>query len=250
MPDVDTHRQAAENGFGRLIRSASLFEDIVKVICTCNVTWRQTVTMVQAIVQHWGVPAAPGERGSCEQSRDRKGAESGMSPATAPAHGFPTPARLARAGEANLKRLARVGYRAGFIQHLARDVADGRLDLQQIEQHTGPTDELCRVLRQIKGVGDYAAGNLAMLLGRYDCLAIDTEMSRLLTRRYPRRTWSPARMRAHYESWRPYQFLAYWFELWQDYVARHGAPEGWTADGVGRSITPPSSSRAEDLTKN
>jgi hypothetical protein len=77
-----------------------------------------------------------------------------------------------------------------------------------------------------------------MLLGRYDCLAVDTEMVRLLKKRYPRKAWSPARMRAHYEAWRPYQFLAYWFELWQDYVAVHGRPEGWAPEGVGQAITP------------
>jgi hypothetical protein len=31
-----SHRAAARLRFGRLLRSASLFEDIVKVICTCN----------------------------------------------------------------------------------------------------------------------------------------------------------------------------------------------------------------------
>ena len=76
-----------------------------------------------------------------------------------------------------------------------------------------------------------------MLLGRYDCLAIDTEMTRLLGNRHPERTWTPASVRAYYEAWRPYQFLAYWFELWCDYVGRHGRPEEWLADGVGRSIT-------------
>lgn len=221
----DTHRQAAENRFGRLIRSASLFEDIVKVICTCNVAWRQTVAMVGAIVRHWGVPVTPLSPSLFKGGR-----------------GFPTPGRLAAAREADLKRLARVGYRASFIHSLARDVAEGRLDLTPIERHEGPTDDLCRLLRRIKGVGPYAAGNLAMLLGRYDCLAVDTEMVRLLKKRYPRKRWSPARMQAHYEAWRPYQFLAYWFELWQDYVAVHGRPESWAPDGVGRAITPTSPS--------
>lgn len=211
-----THAYAAESGFGRLIRSASLFEDIVKVICTCNVTWRQTVAMVDALAGHWGVPATSPSNG---------------------ARGFPTPNRLARVRESSLKRIARLGYRAPFIQHLARDVTEGRLDLEAIERFDGSTDELCRLLRQIHGVGPYAAGNLAMLLGRYDCLAIDTEMVRLLRILHPGRQWTPAAMRAHYEAWRPYQFLAYWFELWQDYTARHGQPREWQPEQVGRAIT-------------
>jgi 3-methyladenine DNA glycosylase/8-oxoguanine DNA glycosylase len=222
----DTHRQAAETGFGRLLRSASLFEDVVKVLCTCNVTWRQTVAMVDAIVREWGVPVNPP---SPPLPREGK-----RQPAV---RGFPTPARLARVREASLKRLARVGYRASFIHHLARDVANGRLDLEYMERYGGSTDELCRMLRRIRGVGPYAAGHLSMLVGRYDCLAIDTEMVRLLEHRYPGRAWTPAAMRDHYESWRPYQFLAYWYELWQDYVERHGHSEQWVPEQAGQSIT-------------
>lgn len=209
-----THRAAADMRFGRLIRSATFFEDIVKVICTCNVAWRQTVAMIARLVEHWGVPTGSGGE-----------------------HGFPTPARLATAGPAELKRLARVGYRAGYLHTLAADVAEGRLDLDALEHDDGPTEQLCRRLRRIRGVGDYAAANLCMLLGRYDRLAVDTEMLRLLKARHPRRRFTPASLEAYYQPWRPYQFLAYWFELWQDYVARHGESSSWSAQDEGSRIT-------------
>lgn len=38
------------NGRGRLLRSPSLFEDIVKTICTTNTTWSQTVGMARRLV--------------------------------------------------------------------------------------------------------------------------------------------------------------------------------------------------------
>ena len=145
--ESETHRQAAETGFGRLLRSASLFEDIVKVICTCNVTWRQTVAMVDAIVRQWGVPAdksrdrragldLPSE-GEHEHGRSRPALQSPRRSA----RGFPTPARLAGVRELTLRRVARVGYRAGFIRRLARDVADGRLELGPIDAMRGlPTN--------------------------------------------------------------------------------------------------------------
>lgn len=212
--ETPSHRRAAELGFGRLLRSASLFEDMVKVICTCNVTWRQTVTMIDRIVSRWGPPTdLPGR------------------------HGFPTAARLARTSARQLREQARVGYRADFIHRLARDVADGRLDLDALETFEGTSDELFRRLRRIHGIGDYAAANLCMLLGRYDRLAVDTEMMRLLRQRHPRRRWTPRSIRACYERWHPYQFLAYWFELWHDYIDRHGQSDQWSPDDTGRRIT-------------
>lgn len=209
-----THRRAAATRFGRLLRGQSLFEDVVKVICTCNTAWPQTVAMIEGLVAHWGVP--------CEATGTR---------------GFPTPRRLARVGVLALRAQARVGYRAEFIHRLARDVADGRLDLSAIERFAGPSDDLYRLLRRIHGVGDYAAAHLCMLLGRYDRLAIDTELKRFLHHRYPRRRLSPDQLRHAYDQWHPYQFLAYWFDLWQDYIRRHGHSHLWSPAGVGRHIT-------------
>ncbi|HOW69091.1 MAG TPA: hypothetical protein PKY77_00705 [Phycisphaerae bacterium] len=212
--DSPSHRAAADRRFGRLLRSATLFEDVIKVICTCNVAWRQTVTMIAKLVEHWGVPTDQGT-----------------------GQGFPTPVRLAAAGPADLKRIARVGYRADYLHALAVDIAEDRTDLAALEHFPGPTDELYRSLRRIRGVGDYAASNLCMILGRYDRLAVDTEMLRLLKARHPRRRFTPASLRQYYVAWQPYQFLAYWFELWQDYVARHGDSSSWSASDEGRRIT-------------
>lgn len=209
-----SHAAAARMRFGRLIRSASLFEDIVKVICTCNVTWRQTTAMVSNIVEHWGISTRNAHR-----------------------KGFPTPERLARVSINTLKRTARVGYRATFIHRFANDVAAGKTNLDDIESFHGPSDELYRRLRRIHGVGDYAAGHLCMLLGHHDRLAIDTEMMRFLKARHPRKRFTPGRIRQHYQSWHPYQFLAYWFELWHDYIERHGDSEHWQPEDIGRHIT-------------
>jgi len=209
-----SHRRAARTRFGRLLRSASLFEDIVKVICTCNVAWRATVTMAERIVRHWGVPTG-----------DARG------------RGFPTPARLAAVSPAELSRKARVGYRAGYIHELACRVAGGLLDLDELEHWPGLADERYHRLRQIRGVGDYAASYLCILLGDYSRLAIDTETFRLLKERHPRRRFTAASIRACYRQWHPYQSLAYWYELWSDYVGRHGRSDLWSPADVGPRIT-------------
>jgi len=211
-----THRRAATLRFGRLIRSASLFEDMIKVICTCNITWRQTVVMVDRIVARWGVPASDGQL-----------------------KGFPTPRRLAALRPAQLKRGARVGYRSEFIHRLARDVVDGGLDLKAIQKSSGSADALFRLLRRIHGFGDYAAGQLCMLMGHYNRLAVDTELMRHLKLNHRRRRFTPARAQSYYVPWHPYQFLAYWYELWSGYQARNGRADSWSPDNVGPNITLP-----------
>ena len=76
-----------------------------------------------------------------------------------------------------------------------------------------------------------------MLLGRYDRLAIDTELIRHLKMKHPRRRFTPAQVQSHYAPWHPHQFLAYWCELWSSYEARHGRSDSWSLDHVGRNIT-------------
>jgi 3-methyladenine DNA glycosylase/8-oxoguanine DNA glycosylase len=211
-----THQPAAEMRFGRLLRSPSLFEDVVKVICTCNTSWAQTVAMVQRITELWGVPTTDGAT-----------------------RGFPTPDRLARVSAATLRKGARIGYRAEFLHRLARDAADDPFELEAFERFDGSSDKLYEMLRFIHGVGDYAAAHLCMLLGHYDRLAVDTELKRFLRQRHPRKRFTPAALRAYYDRWRPYQILAYWFELWSDYTQRHGESHEWDPGTTGRRITTP-----------
>lgn len=211
---TDSHGKAAETRFGRLLRSATFFEDVVKVICTCNVAWRQTVAMVDRLVDCWGVSCTTGDF-----------------------KGFPRPHKLAAVSAEELRSRARVGYRAAFIHKLAAGIHEGSIDLEPLEHWKGPTEGLWTALNELPGIGAYGAANLLMLLGRYDRLAIDTEMLRFLRTRHPRRTWTPAAIRKHYQRWAPNQFLAYWFELWQDYAERHGSPEQWSPSLVRNRIT-------------
>lgn len=52
-------------GAGRMIRSPTVFEDVVKTICTTNCAWSATIRMVSALVEHLGenherlVPISP-----------------------------------------------------------------------------------------------------------------------------------------------------------------------------------------------
>src|SRR5579862_7816390 len=80
-------------GAGRLIRSPTVFEDVVKTICTTNCSWALTRRMITGLVEHLGEPA-PG----------------------APARGwigraFPGPEAMADARPSFYKNVVRAGYR-------------------------------------------------------------------------------------------------------------------------------------------
>ncbi|MEM9416653.1 MAG: endonuclease III domain-containing protein [Planctomycetota bacterium] len=204
--------EAKKRSFGRLFRGENLFEDIVKTITSCNVTWPNTVNMNAQLVEHVG-------------------------------HGgFPTPEQVADFGEARLKSVCRVGYRAGRIVQLARGILDGSVDLDWFEQPGRTSDECYDAAKKLYGIGPYAAANILMLLGHYDKLAIDTETYRHYCKTHNvRRPKDPLklhkRIEKHYAAFAPYPFLAYWFELWQGYEDRFGPSHHWDADADAKQFT-------------
>lgn len=178
-------------GGGRLLRCPSLFEDIVYTLCTTNITWSGTKRLVERLTTRLGQPF-PGREAW---------------------RAFPTPAAIAAAGPEFLKEEIRLGYRAPYVWEMAAAVAEGRLDLSTLEASAHPTEELLRRLRQIKGVGPYAAATLLMILGRYEHLAIDTELRAHVSQKYYQgQPVSEAQMRAIYAPWGKWQYLAYWFD--------------------------------------
>lgn len=190
------HRPAARARFGRLFRSPTLFEDIVKTMTCCNIAWSGTKLMNRLMCEHIG---SDGD--------------------------FPTPAELAAVSPKQLAARCKVGYRAERIVRFARHVRDGAIDLSWFEQPDRTTEQLYEALRGIYGIGDYAAGNILQHLGRYDRMAIDSETIRHFRDRHGV-TGEPSQVAAvaarHYDGFAPYQFLAYWFELWGDPMKWNG----------------------------
>lgn len=181
-------------GLGRLLRSPTVFEDVVKTLCTTNIQWGGTRRMVQGLVQGFGDPW----------------------PDEPSLRAFPTPAALAAASEEELRERAALGYRAPYVGELARRVAGGDLDLEALASSGLPTDRLRAELLAIKGVGSYAAATLLMLLGRYDELAVDSVFRSFVADRYfGGERPSDQEARAVYEGWGAWKYLAYWFDLWE-----------------------------------
>ena len=58
-PDLDW----VAKGAGRMLRSPTVFEEVVKTICTTNCAWSGTVRMVSSLVEHLGAPSAAASPG-------------------------------------------------------------------------------------------------------------------------------------------------------------------------------------------
>lgn len=189
----------AQEGLGRLLRSPTVFEDVVKTICTTNVQWGGTKRMVQGLVELCGAAAPAGVALPAGRRR-----------------AFPTPEAVAAEEAGKLREEAGLGYRAPYVHELARRVASGDLALEALTDSDLPTRELERELRGIRGVGPYAAATLLMLLGRYDVLAVDSVFRSFVADRYfGGETPEDEEARAVYEDWGRWRYLAYWFDLWQ-----------------------------------
>lgn len=183
----------AEQGRGRILRSPTLFEDVVKTILTTNTSWGGTIRMVENAVAQFGDPL----------------------PGTGDRHAFPTPERLASSDEATLRGSTGLGYRAPYVLELAQSVAGGQLDLEALKTAEMPTAELRRQLLSIKGVGDYAAANLLMLLGRYDHIPVDSWARKVVSHEwYEGQPIGRAQVEEAFAHWDRWKGLAYWFWNW------------------------------------
>jgi 3-methyladenine DNA glycosylase/8-oxoguanine DNA glycosylase len=188
----------AANGAGRLLRSPTVFEDVVKTICTTNCTWSATVRMVSALVDNLGEPACDGD-----------------------GHAFPTPAAMAEAGEDFYAGVARAGYRGAYLRTLAADVASGALDLEALANPQIGDDETAERLLALPGVGPYACAHVMMLLGRYGRLVLDSWTRPTYRRVAGRPRVTDKGIERAFRRYREYAGLAFWLMLTRDWV-----PEG------------------------
>jgi N-glycosylase/DNA lyase len=191
-------------GAGRMVRSPTVFEDVVKTICTTNTSWGGTTRMVNALIQHLGekAPGAP--------------------PDSPYGRAFPTPAAMAAAPPSFYKEVAGAGYRGPYLKALATSVAEGRVDLESLattSREDLPDDEVDDRLQALRGVGPYAAAHIMLMLGRYDQLILDSwtrpTYARLLGRKRP---VSDRVIERRFKRYGPYAGLAFWLFLTRDWL--------------------------------
>ncbi len=184
-------------GAGRLLRSASMFENVVKAICATNVNWTQAVKMINRVSQ-LGV--------GMKEFRNL--------------NTWPTPREILKAGRPYLVDVARLGYRADSILQLCRDAIDGTFVEEEIESlaRTGTTDEVFARLTAIKGIGPASAHFLMGLLGHYEHMSVDSWTLRYVSDTYfDGKPVTEKRVREVYERFGRYKQLVWWFEQWLDW---------------------------------
>ncbi|MBW3594480.1 MAG: Fe-S cluster assembly protein HesB [Actinobacteria bacterium] len=189
------------SGAGRMIRSATVFEEIIKTICTTNCAWSATKRMVHAIVEHLGEPAP------------------GAPPDGAWGRAFPTPEAIATAGDGFFKQVARAGYRGPYFMAIARDVADGSVDLERLATDDELSDdEIEKRLLALPGVGPYAAAHIMMMLGRYSRLILDSWTRPTYLRVAGKRSATDATIVRRFKRYGRYAGLAFWLFVTSDWA--------------------------------
>jgi 3-methyladenine DNA glycosylase/8-oxoguanine DNA glycosylase len=191
-------------GAGRMIRSPTVFEEVVRIVCTTNCSWALTTKMITALVEHLG-ETAPGAHGDGWRGRT-----------------FPTPEAMAAAPLRFYRDVVRAGYRGPYLRTLARSVAGGSLDLEELARASPEElgdDEVEARLLALPGVGPYAAAHVMLLLGRYSRLILDSWTRPTYTRLSGRtRPASDAAILRRFRRYGRYAGLAFWCFVTRDWV--------------------------------
>jgi N-glycosylase/DNA lyase len=184
-------------GAGRMFRSPTVFEDVVKTICTTNTTWSATIRMVTGLVDGLGEASAGGF-----------------------GRAFPAPEAMAAARVPFYRDVVRAGYRGAYLRTLAREVAKGNVDLEELRSAPPdelPDDEVAARLLALPGVGPYAAAHVMMLLGRHGRLILDS-WTRPTYATLNGRKAVDRQIERRFKRYGPYAGLAFWLFLTRSWV--------------------------------
>ena len=185
---------AAKANAGRLLRSPTVWEDLVKSLCTTNCTWAVTRNMTTKLVEELGQETMCGRKA------------------------FPTAEAMATRDAAFYREVVRAGYRAEYFAELAESVAAGRVDPESWLTSDLPTADLKKEMKKVKGVGDYAAENLLKLVGRYDGLALDSWLRAGFYKKHNKgKKCDDKKIERHYRKFGPWQGLAIWCDMTEDW---------------------------------
>jgi N-glycosylase/DNA lyase len=196
LTDKNKHfRWISETASGRLLRSPTVFEDLIKTICTTNCSWALTKKMVANLVEKLGETAANGKKS------------------------FPTPEKMAAMPVEFYREEIRAGYRAPYFPELANKILSGEVDVESWLASELPTRDLKKQIKSVKGCGDYAAENLLKLLGRYDGLALDSYLRMRFAKLHNNtEKCEDEQIYRHYEQFGEWRGLALWLDATADWL--------------------------------
>jgi 3-methyladenine DNA glycosylase/8-oxoguanine DNA glycosylase len=180
---------------GRIMRSPTVFEDLVKTICTTNCNWSMTKLMTRNLTEKLGVKAPSGKRA------------------------FPTPEAMAKKPVEFYTKEIKAGYRAAYLKELAEKVCRGEFDPESWLSTDLPAAELKKEMKQVKGVGDYAADNLLKLVGHYDGLALDSFLRSEFYKTHRNAKKCPDKaIEKHYRKFGKWRGLVMWCDMTKDHI--------------------------------
>src|SRR5207237_8046097 len=193
----------SEQGAGRLLRSPTVYEDLVKMICTTNCSWALSEQKVAALVNE-------------RETKSDDGRKS-----------FPTAKVMAEQSVAFYRDKIRSGYRAPYLKELAQRVASAELTVESWLTNAGPLPDLIKEMKSVKGVGNYAAENLLKLIGRYDGLAVDTWTRAQFARiRNNGRAANDKKIGRYYARFNTWRGLALWCDMTSHWLDRDNVANG------------------------
>ncbi len=166
-----------QKSLGGILRSPTTFEDIIKTICTTNCSWNNTKLMCSRFCK----------------------IDSGA---------FPTPLQVIKLGTKGLMEKIRVGYRAETIMEVSRLFESGTLPLAP----NAPKEAWVEKLSSIKGLGPYSVRHILVLLGFYDEIPVDSEVTDYLSKVHFNGRKVPEKEAVkYYNKYGSYKYLAYKF---------------------------------------
>ncbi|MFN8439778.1 MAG: endonuclease III domain-containing protein [Caldilineaceae bacterium] len=175
--------------YGRLLRSTTLFEDVVRVMMTTNIQWSGTKRLVAKLVENFGAPL----------------------PQSIILRAFPTPQAVANSDEVTLRSLG-LGYRSPYLLKLAQGIVSGQIQLESFRDEEKPTEQLRKEILKLPGIGPYAAATVLSILGRFDYIGVDSEaVSSVSKYFYEGKPVGEKEVYAIFGKWGKYKALAYWF---------------------------------------
>lgn len=188
---------------GRLLRSQTVFEDLIKLILTTNCSWSLTRSMTDRLC------ALLGER-----------AQDGT-------HLFPSPQAMAKKNETFFREKVRTGYRSSHLPTIARAVLSGKLNPEKWRDPSMLTEVVRKEILAIPGAGPYVADNLLRYLGRHDYLGLDSWARGKLKELWKMKS-NPAdkTIQSKYQKHGKYRGLVLWCDLTRDWFDS-GKFENW-----------------------
>ena len=195
FPDDEPMRRVVAACHGLRVLRQEPWECLASFILSSTKQIVQIRQIVSLLCERFGEPLAPVAWNAV--FRPGAIALSANSPGRRPAlqnYCFPTPQRIAAVSESEL-RACKMGFRAPHLLAAARQIADGKLDLEKIRNL--PLPEARAELMKLRGVGGKIADCVLLFAYGFDsAFPVDVWVERALQQLYfPRRRASEKRLR-------------------------------------------------------